>query len=44
MLLTKLITVSEYMRRAKSLYIGYPEDIRGLDEWAGRVEGLYERV
>ncbi|MFZ8794246.1 MAG: digeranylgeranylglycerophospholipid reductase [Acidilobaceae archaeon] len=42
MLLAKLITVSEYMRRAKSLYMGYPEDPRGLDEWAGRVESLYD--
>jgi hypothetical protein len=22
--------------------MGYPEDPRGLDEWAGRVESLYD--
>jgi len=40
-LLTKLVLVSEYMRRAKKLHLEYPEDPKGLDEWAGRVESLY---
>jgi digeranylgeranylglycerophospholipid reductase len=41
LLLTKLILVSEYMRKAKNLYLEYPEDIRGLEGWVERVENLY---
>jgi digeranylgeranylglycerophospholipid reductase len=41
LLLTKLVLVSEYMRKAKNLYLEYPEDIRGLEGWVERVENLY---
>jgi flavin-dependent dehydrogenase len=41
LLLTKLVLVSEYMRKAKNLYLEYPEDIRGLEEWVEKVENLY---
>jgi geranylgeranyl reductase family protein len=41
LLLTKLVLVSEYMRKAKNLYLEYPEDIRGLEGWVEKVENLY---
>jgi len=40
-LLTKLILVAEYMRKAKNLYLNYPESPEKLDEWTQRVEDLY---
>lgn len=40
-LLTKLIIVSDYMKKAKSLYLEYPEDPSNLEQWARRVESLY---
>ena len=42
LLLTKLIIVSEYMKKAKNLYLNYPEDPRHLENWAERVESLYQ--
>jgi len=40
-LLTKLILVAEYMRKAKNLYLNYPESPEKLEEWTQRVEDLY---
>lgn len=40
-LLSKLRTVAEYMRRAKQLYLDYPESPDGLQAWAARVRSLY---
>jgi len=40
-LLTKLILVAEYMRKAKNLYLNYPESPEKLEEWTQRVENLY---
>ncbi len=40
-LLTKLLMVSDYMRKAKNLYMNYPENPENLEEWAGRVENFY---
>ncbi|MEM4655995.1 MAG: hypothetical protein QXD80_03445, partial [Acidilobaceae archaeon] len=40
-LLAKLITVSEYMKKAKTLYINYPEEPSKLPVWVTNVESLY---
>lgn len=40
-LLMKLVSVSDYMRRVKSLYKSYPEDPEGLPTWIAKIDSLY---
>ncbi len=39
--LRELLIVRDYMKKAKSLYLEYPESPDGLEAWVGRVEALY---
>lgn len=40
-MLQELVTVSRYMKKAKELYLNYPETPGRLEDWIERVEALY---
>lgn len=40
-MLQELITVARYMKKAKELYLNYPETPEGLEAWIEKVNALY---
>lgn len=44
LLLLRLAVVAEYAKRARELYLGYPNDPRQLDGWRSKVNALYREL